>query len=147
MIVGMETLSGGGGSGAPELVWVNPNVSNMEGVSFASQTLNESSSGWVSGKSIADYDAFIIATVYNTSSYTGRGACLSYVANDVSALAAPFTTNYVPIATARNTSSGNTVYARNVTLSSSGITFDSSGGDSVNVPMYIWGVKGALTTS
>ena len=139
------TLGGGGGN-APELLWVNPNISNLAGVSFAAQTINENSSGWVSGKQLSDYDGFIFGTLFNSSDYNTRGANLGYVTRDVSSLATPFPNNYVPCIVARNVPNGTANHVRNITISSSGLDISTStGGDTTCVPMYIWGVKGDLT--
>lgn len=60
---GGETWENFNQGGEPVLLWSNPSPTQA----FAQQTINESSSGWVSGESIADYDYFLIITKWYTT--------------------------------------------------------------------------------
>lgn len=131
MIIGMETSSGGGGS-APELVWVN----NSPTSSFSAQTINESTTGWVSGKHVADYDGFIILGQYDTSH---NGQTFTYIPVSTPTFAP--TLNYRYFASA--SSSDNGAQGRQVSFSS-GIVI---GSNNSTIPLYIWGIKGTLSNS
>ena len=48
----------------PVLLWTNPNPRN----NFGAQTINESSTGWVSGKHLSDYDMLEILYAWSTES-------------------------------------------------------------------------------
>ena len=139
----------GSGSGAPELVWVHPSAPNPTGT-FAAQTINESSTGWVSGKHIDDYDGFIVAVVYNNISPSTRGRNLGYIVKDATTLPDPFSSKYTYSVGTPNTSQKSasaTVYGRYMEVTANGIEIASQldVGNDYDVPVYIWGVRGELT--
>lgn len=138
----------GGGSSAPELIWANPNLPNLSGKTFAAQTLTESSEGWVSGKHIADYDGFIILTHYSAEDLSGsptRGETFTYLPATTPSYAINLNNRFWASA------------ANNSTTTGAGRTFEvnnglviggaSAGGAGFCLPLYIWGVKGALSNS
>ena len=126
----------GGGTSAPELIWANPTKVQQ----FLPQTINENSSGWVSGKHFSDYDAFIIASV---NYYSGPvSLVMNYITDasaltDISSLYKKAITHY------------NAAPYRDITLSSSGIGFAACNtGNAYMIPYYIWGIKnGSLSYS
>ena len=125
--------SGGGGGSAPELIWENPNKTT----SFSAQTVNESSTGWVSGKHYADYDGFIIAACNHATS--ALLLSLNYI-TDVSSLT-DISSMYKPYLMHPESA----IY-RAVELLSNGISIKScASGDTYIIPYYIWGVKGELS--
>ena len=127
--------SGGGGGGtlAPELIWVNPSPTSA----FSAQTITENTSGWVSGKRLADYDGIIILGQYDSSHY---GKMFTYFPKNVPTFASDF--NYRFFFPANST--GNTAQGRPMTLSDAGIDV---GSRELGIPLYIWGVKGVLSNS
>lgn len=137
MLVRMQTNSGGGGVSAPELIWENPNPSSSSG--FSGQTIDENATGWKSGKSLADYDGFIIASVdYYTMSSKKRTT--SYLIKDVTGMSVVGAL-YSPVLPYADSSS---VPSRSLSYSNGIVIGNCSGGNVYIVPLYIWGVKGTL---
>lgn len=128
---------GGGGSSEPELIWANPNQYSA----FASQTVDPSTSGWVSGKSVSDYDGFIIAYIDYAYNQPSRRVGMAYIDKDVTGMA-DISARYSAVLTY---TTGEAVSPRHVTMAANGITFDGSG--LYIVPWYIWGVKGVLSNT
>lgn len=124
-----------GGASAPELIWKNPSPYTA----FSAQTISPSSAGWVSGKSIADYDGVIVGVYEYASQGSSRDASLCYIPKSISGISNLSSVHIDNIMT-RNSYSN----SRTVTYTSNGLSFTSSN-DNYNIPHYIWGVKGALS--
>ena len=134
MLVKMESNAVGGGS-APELIWKNPSPYTA----FSAQTISPSSAGWVSGKSIDDYDGVIVGVYEYASQGSSRDSALCYIPKSISGITNLSSLHIDDIMT-RNSYSN----PRTVTYTSNGLSFTSSN-NNYNIPHYIWGVKGALS--
>ena len=147
MLIKMETSGGGGGASAPELVWANPSLPNLANTTFAAQTLNESSSGWVSGKHVADYDGFIVLTHYtaeNVSSSSTRGETFTYIPASTPTFAPTYNNHAWGVAANNTTTAGS---SRTFEVNNGIVIGAGTGGNNFCLPMYIWGVKGSLSNS
>ena len=128
-----------GGSGAPELIWTNPNPYQA----FSAQTLTPSSSGWVSGKDISNYDGVIVGTYEYAAQGSTRDSSLNYIPKDSSVLSGSnLSTLHTDYIETKNSYS----FPRTVSFTSNGISFTAPNSN-YNIPLYIWGVKGELAFS
>ena len=138
MYIRANNSSGGGGGSAPELIWENPNPTSATG--FIGQTIDENATGWKSGKTLADYDGFIIAAVdYYTMS--SRKRTTSYLIKDVTGMSVVGAL-YSPVLPYVDSSA---VPSRSLSYNNGIVIGNCSGGHVYIVPLYIWGVKGTLT--
>ena len=126
----MEFGGSGGGDFSEELLWTNPNPS----ANFSAQTINESSSGWVSGKSLSDY------------SYIGIKFASSHTTSGYVYTTFWFKKGEIDRNSTWSTSAGSTGSAfrgRIITdITNSGVVFgDAVGGTSYGTPYTIWGLR------
>ena len=133
MLIKADMYAAGGGGSAPELIWVNPSPTSA----FSAQTITENTSGWVSGKRLADYDGIIILGQYDLS-HTGK--IFTYFPKNVPTFVSDF--NYRFFFSSGPTATG--AQGRPMTLSDAGIVINSG---ELGIPLYIWGVKGVLSNS
>ena len=134
MLIKADMYAAGGGS-APELIWKNPSPYSA----FSAQTISPSSAGWVSGKSIDDYDGVIVGVYEYASQGSSRDSALCYIPKSSSGIS-NLSSLHIDDITTRNSYSN----PRTVTYTSNGLSFTSSN-NNYNIPHYIWGVKGALS--